>query len=55
MFARRAAKTPMLFTAITDPLAAGLIKEYQHPGPNTTGVSNQMPMDKHLDSADTLY
>lgn len=43
------AKTPMLFTAITDPLAAGLVKDYQHPGPNITGVSNQMPMDKHLD------
>ena len=42
------AKTPMLFTAITDPLAAGLVKDYMHPGPNITGVSNQMPMDKHL-------
>jgi putative tryptophan/tyrosine transport system substrate-binding protein len=42
------AKTPMLFTAITDPLAAGLVKDYLHPGPNITGVSNQMPMDKHL-------
>ena len=43
------AHTPMLFTAITDPLAAGLVKDYAHPGPNVTGVSNQMPMDKHLD------
>jgi putative ABC transport system substrate-binding protein len=43
------AKTPMLFTAITDPLAAGLVKDYLHPGPNITGVSNQMPMDKHLE------
>jgi len=43
------ANTPMLFTAITDPLAAGLVKDYQHPGPNITGVSNQMPMDKHLE------
>ncbi len=43
------AHTPMLFTAITDPLAAGLVKDYKHPGPNITGVSNQMPMDKHLD------
>lgn len=42
------AKTPMLFTAITDPIAAGLVKDYMHPGPNITGVSNQMPMDKHL-------
>lgn len=43
------ADTPMLFTAITDPLAAGLVQDYMHPGPNITGVSNQMPMDKHLD------
>lgn len=43
------AHTPMLFSAITDPLAAGLVKDYMHPGPNITGVSNQMPMDKHLD------
>jgi putative tryptophan/tyrosine transport system substrate-binding protein len=43
------AQTPMLFTAITDPLAAGLVKDYMHPGPNITGVSNQMPMEKHLE------
>ena len=43
------AHTPMLFTAITDPLAAGLVKDYLHPGPNITGVSNQMPMEKHLE------
>ncbi len=42
-------QTPMLFTAITDPLEAGLVKDYMHPGPNITGVSNQMPMDKHLE------
>jgi putative ABC transport system substrate-binding protein len=43
------ADTPMLFSAITDPLAAGLVKDYMHPGHNITGVSNQMPMDTHLD------
>lgn len=43
------ASTPMLFTGITDPLAAGLVKDYQHPGGNITGVSNQMPMDKHVE------
>lgn len=43
------ADTPMLFTAITDPLAAGLIKNYDKPEGNITGVSNQMPMGKHLD------
>lgn len=43
------ADTPMLFTAITDPLAAGLVANYDKPGGNITGVSNQMPMGKHLD------
>jgi len=43
------ADTPMLFSAITDPLAAGLVKDSMHPGPNIIGVSSQMPMDKHLD------
>lgn len=41
--------TPMLFTAITDPLAAGLVSDYQHPGAMISGVSNRMPMEKHLD------
>jgi putative ABC transport system substrate-binding protein len=41
--------TPMLFTAITDPLLAGLVIDYEHPGGDVTGVSNQMPMDKHVD------
>jgi putative ABC transport system substrate-binding protein len=41
--------TPMLFTAITDPLLAGLVTNYEHPGGDVTGVSNQMPMDKHVE------
>lgn len=41
--------TPMLFTGITDPLLAGLVTDYEHPGGDVTGVSNQMPMGKHLD------
>ncbi|BCS89134.1 ABC transporter substrate-binding protein [Pseudodesulfovibrio sediminis] len=43
------AGTPMLFTAITDPLAAGLVSNYEKPGGDITGVSNQMPMGEHLD------
>lgn len=41
--------TPMLFTGITDPLLAGLVTNYERPGGDVTGVSNQMPMGKHLD------
>ncbi|CCH50155.1 ABC transporter substrate-binding protein [Pseudodesulfovibrio piezophilus] len=40
---------PMLFSAITDPLAAGLVSNYEKPGGDVSGVSNQMPMGKHLD------
>ncbi len=43
------AKTPMLFSAITDPMAAGLVSNYERPGGNISGVSNMMPMDKHID------
>jgi len=43
------ADTPMVFTAITDPLAAGLVSNYEHPGKSITGVSNRLPMDKHME------
>ena len=41
-------KTPMLFTAITDPLGAGLVKDLQRPGANITGVSDMLPLGKHM-------
>ena len=43
------AHTPLLFSAISDPFAAGLVKGPAHPGTNVTGVSDQMSMDKNLD------
>lgn len=41
-------KTPMLFTAITDPLGAGLVKDLKHPGGNITGVSDMLPLGQHM-------
>ncbi len=41
-------KTPFLFTAVTDPLAAGLVKDLTRPGGNITGVSDMLPVDKHM-------
>ena len=41
-------KTPMLFTAITDPLAAGLVKDLKSPGGNITGVSDMLPLGQHM-------
>jgi len=40
---------PFLFTAVTDPVAAGLVKDINHPGGLTTGVSDLLPLDKHID------
>ncbi len=42
-------QTPFLFTAITDPLAAGLVTDLNRPGKNITGVSDRLPLDQHLD------
>lgn len=40
--------TPFLFTAITDPIGAGLVSDLEKPGGNITGVSDLLPLDKHL-------
>ncbi len=41
--------TPMLFTAVTDPLLAGLVKNLKHPGGNITGVSDMLPLAQHME------
>jgi putative tryptophan/tyrosine transport system substrate-binding protein len=41
-------KTPILFSAVTDPLSAGLVDDLEKPGANITGTSDLTPMDKHL-------
>jgi putative tryptophan/tyrosine transport system substrate-binding protein len=40
--------TPFLFTAITNPVEAGLVKDLHHPGGNITGVSDLLPLDQHM-------
>lgn len=39
---------PLLFTAITDPVGAGLVDSLERPGKNITGVSDMLPVDKHM-------
>lgn len=40
---------PILFTGITDPVSAGLVKDLQNTGgKNITGMSDFSPMDKHV-------
>ncbi|TBW59106.1 ABC transporter substrate-binding protein [Marinobacter halodurans] len=40
---------PVVFSAVTDPVSARLVKSLDHPGGNITGVSDMLPLDKHLD------
>ena len=40
--------TPFLFTAITNPVEAGLVNNLQRPGGQITGVSDQLPLDEHM-------
>ena len=39
---------PVVFTAVTDPLAAGLITDLEAPGGNVTGLSDMIPVAEHL-------
>jgi putative ABC transport system substrate-binding protein len=44
----RMQKVPMLFSAVTDPLQAGLVADLKRPGANITGVSDMLPVAQHL-------
>jgi len=41
-------KRPFLFTAVTDPVGAGLVKDLNKPGGNITGVSDLLPVREHI-------
>ncbi len=41
-------KRPFLFTAVSDPVAAGLVQDLNHPGGHITGVSDLLPLEEHL-------
>jgi putative tryptophan/tyrosine transport system substrate-binding protein len=41
-------RRPFLFTAVTDPVAAGLVSNLKKPGGYTTGVSDLLPLEKHM-------
>ncbi|MGB8021332.1 MAG: ABC transporter substrate-binding protein [Candidatus Nanopelagicales bacterium] len=40
---------PIVFTAVTDPVGAGLVTDADAPGANVTGVSDMLPMEPTLD------
>lgn len=41
--------TPILFTAVTDPVSAKLVKSMKEPGGMATGTSDMSPIDKQVD------
>lgn len=51
---KNAPNIPLVFSAITDPIGAGLVKRLNNPGKNTTGVSDLSPMGAHLDLVQTF-
>ncbi|QIA65754.1 ABC transporter substrate-binding protein [Vibrio astriarenae] len=40
---------PIVFTAVTDPVGAHLVKRLDEPGRNVTGLSDLSPISQHLD------
>ena len=46
-------KRPVLFTAVTDPVAAGLVEAIDKPSEFVTGVSDLLPLEKHLEMITT--
>ncbi len=39
---------PIVFSAVTDPVSAGLVSSLDKPGGNVTGVSDMVPVDKQM-------
>lgn len=42
-------EVPVVYSAVTDPVAAKLVKSWEASGTNVTGVSDLSPLDKHLE------
>ncbi|MEF1216043.1 ABC transporter substrate binding protein, partial [Vibrio alginolyticus] len=40
---------PVVFTAVTDPVGAKLVKSMEQPGKNVTGLSDLSPVAQHVD------
>ncbi len=39
---------PIVFSAVTDPVSAGLVKDLEHPGGNVTGISDMTPVARQI-------
>ena len=42
-------KTKLIFSSVTDPIDAGLVRNIKNPGNNTSGVSNFIPIEPQLE------
>ncbi|ENM5773597.1 ABC transporter substrate-binding protein [Vibrio mimicus] len=40
---------PIVFTAVTDPVGAKLVKQLEQPGKNVTGLSDLSPIEQHVE------
>ncbi|EGR0549978.1 ABC transporter substrate-binding protein [Vibrio cholerae] len=40
---------PIVFTAVTDPIGAKLVKQLEQPGKNVTGLSDLSPVEQHVE------
>lgn len=47
--------TPIIMSAISDPIGAGLVTDLEKPGGNITGVNNLTPVDQQLDMAMEMF
>jgi putative tryptophan/tyrosine transport system substrate-binding protein len=41
--------TPIVFTAVTDPVGAGIVTDPEAPTANVTGVSDMLPVEPHIE------
>ena len=47
--AAAARNTPVIFSAVTDPVGAKLVQSLEKPGANITGVTDMLPIERHID------
>ncbi|WP_339803734.1 ABC transporter substrate-binding protein [uncultured Marinobacter sp.] len=47
--AAAARNIPVVFSAVTDPVGARLVQSLEAPGANITGVTDMLPLERHLD------
>jgi putative ABC transport system substrate-binding protein len=49
VLAQKIKDIPILFTGVTDPVAAGLVKSLQHPGSNISGMTDLSPVKRQVE------